>query len=183
MEEWRAVVGYEGSYQVSSLGRVRSLDRVVLCAPGRWGRAYKRRCPSTILKQYQEVGGYPKVNLHLGERQISVNVHRLAAEAFFGECPEGKEASHLDGDRGNNAKSNLLWETRSENHRRKRAHGTSLQGSRSPTAKLNSQAVLVIRHAASRGVSGALLARLHGVSPSTIYLVLKRRKWGHVADA
>lgn len=102
-EEWRPVVGFEGRYEVSNQGRVRSLLR--------------RRRP--ILRLFTKPEGYVHVCLLDHGRQCTRYVHRLVAEAF---CPQvdGDQVNHLDGDKGNNRADNLEWCTPAENSRHAR---------------------------------------------------------------
>jgi hypothetical protein len=114
-EEWRDVVGLEGLYQVSSHGRVRSLDRVITRKTGA-KQSYKGK----LLKPALLKVGYLYVNI-----RGSKAVHRLVLEAFVGPCPEGMECRHLDGTRTNNHLSNLRWGTSSENNQDILDHGTN----------------------------------------------------------
>ena len=105
-EEWRDVVGYEGRYQVSSMGRVKSLER-----KDRFGRTVKER----ILKSYINRYGYLLVALCAGGKQKTLNVHRLVCEAFLPRA-EGKDAiNHKDEDKTNNNVWNLEWVSHKEN--------------------------------------------------------------------
>ena len=108
-ERWLPVVGYEGAYQVSDLGRVRSLDRMIVDSVGhRYFRAGR------ILRQVTLKGtGHCRVTLPGG---IQGYVHRLVLEAFVGPAPDGMEACHNDGDPTNNRLDNLRWDTRSANN-------------------------------------------------------------------
>lgn len=108
-ERWLPVVGYEGLYEVSSLGRVRSLDRVTE------GKC-RKRVAGVILSQAVTAGtGYLGVGLWRGGRQERWNVHRLVSEAFLGPRPEGMDTCHYDGDKSNNSASNLRYDTRGNN--------------------------------------------------------------------
>lgn len=122
-ENWRDVPGYEGAYEVSDLGRVRSLDRFIAfdhpTRPGLWRRGRMRRTP---------VGnhGYPTVSLTCTRhRQRARLVHRLVLEAFVGPCPPGMEACHNNGDRTDSRLVNLRWDTSTENNRDTVRHGRS----------------------------------------------------------
>lgn len=113
-EEWRPVVGWESSYMVSSLGRVKSLSRVVQ-QPNRWGTTTTRRIPERILVPGLHRRGHHRYILHAEGRKEYVQGHRLVLEAFVGPCPDGMECCHNDSDPGNNRVENLRWDTRSSN--------------------------------------------------------------------
>jgi len=113
-ERWRCITGHEGHYEVSDHGRVRSL--FVRKFYGVFARV-------KILSACRATGGYRVVTLY-SHRNRTHRVHRLVLEAFRGPCPKGCEASHLDGDPGNNRLENLVWETSLLNNRRKHGHRT-----------------------------------------------------------
>jgi hypothetical protein len=102
-EEWRLIPGMDGHYEVSSLGRVRSLPRIV-----RNGR-HLNRCRGKILRPFPPNKGYPK--LYLGADR-NVYVAHLVLEAFVGPRPSGLVAKYADGDPANIALSNLRWAQR-----------------------------------------------------------------------
>ena len=117
-EEWRPVVGYEGYYEVSSHGRVRSLDRVV--PKGGHTQTIHGRMLSPSSKQC----GHVQVSIIGADRkQRSRMVHQLVLDAFVGPCPDGMEACHADDDPTNNRIDNLRWGTRSSNMRDRVANG------------------------------------------------------------
>ena len=104
-EEWRSVVGYEGLYEVSNYGRVKSLARVYSNGKVR---------EEIILKQAEHMG-YADVSLCKNSRARHWRVHRLVAMAFIPN-PEGKDfIDHIDTNRKNNKVENLRWVTRTEN--------------------------------------------------------------------
>lgn len=111
VEEWRPVPGYEGRYEVSSHGRVRSLP---FWTNNRWGpmlRSGKIRTPKPNPR------GYMTVDLADGEGEVErVRVHRLVLLAFVGPPPpDAPHGLHEDDDRGNNHVSNLYWGSQLEN--------------------------------------------------------------------
>ena len=122
METWKPVLGFEGHYEVSDQGRVRSLDRTV--SHWRGGTRLRRgRCLKPGVAG--GVGGYLHVVLMSdGKTRCNRTVHRLVLEAFVGLRPEGMQACHNDGDPHNNALSNLRWDTPASNNADKKAHGT-----------------------------------------------------------
>ena len=99
IEEWKDIKGYEGLYQVSNLGRVKSL---------KFG---KERILKTGVDRY----GYISVNLYKNNKRKLCKVHRLVAEAFIPNLENKPEVNHLDEDKTNNMVSNLEWCTRNEN--------------------------------------------------------------------
>jgi hypothetical protein len=125
MEEWRDVVGYEGLYQVSSLGKVRSLSHFTIDTLGR-----KRFYPGKILQSQDPGDGHAVVNLCQQGRQKTWYVHVLSLTAFVGPCPPNKEGCHNNGDGFDNDITNLRWDTHSANMRDALTHGTNVQHNR-----------------------------------------------------
>lgn len=121
-EVWRAVVDYEGWYEVSNQGRVRSVERSIPCV-NRWG-AYMRRFPSVILAQAVSNQGYLRVNLSIQGMAGRRSLHVLVAQAFIGPRPPGLQVCHNDGDKANNTAGNLRYDTASANVRDCVKHGT-----------------------------------------------------------
>lgn len=120
-EEWRPLPGYVGLYEVSSHGRVRSLDRVVTSKAG-WTKAFKGAIKATP-RNVQ--GGYPIVTLSADGVSTTRQVHVAVAAAFIGPRPEGMQVAHGDGDPSNNRAENLRYATPSENEADKLRHGTN----------------------------------------------------------
>lgn len=105
-EEWRDVEGYEGIYQVSNLGRVRSLDRKI----------HNYIKPGKILTPRNNGHSYFEVSLHrVGHKDKHVYIHRIVAAAFIPNPDNLPEVNHIDFDKSNNAVSNLEWVSSKEN--------------------------------------------------------------------
>ena len=120
IERWKPVNGHEGIYEVSSHGRIRSLDRTVKYSNGQVHHLKGKVLRTPIMQKT----GYPFVKLsNHGKNQVRT-VHSLVAETFIGPRPEGTEVCHNDGDRTNSHLDNLRYGTRSENELDKLRHGT-----------------------------------------------------------
>jgi len=102
-EEWRAVVGYEGIYEVSADGALKRVGRAKGTRPGR------------ILRPQRARTGHLYYSLSSDNRVRHVFAHRMVARAFLGEPGPNEEVCHYDGDPTNNRVSNLRWGTRAEN--------------------------------------------------------------------
>jgi hypothetical protein len=110
MEIWRPVVGYEGHYEVSDLGNVRSLDREVMAV--RNGKEVTWKLKGKTLSPRRDSSGHLQVNLGQGGDK---SVHRLVMAAFVGPCPENLEVCHWNGIASDNRLENLRYDTRSAN--------------------------------------------------------------------
>ena len=158
-ERWLPVPGYLGLYEVSELGRVRSLDRLCL---GKDGREEVHR--GQILAPQKLKNGYLEVYLCRGAKREHRTVHSLVADAFLGPRPKGHDILHFDGNRENNSYTNLGYDTRAEN-----LHSTYLYGGKQANGKLSLTDVDAIRSRLTAGESGYSIAKDYGVHPSAIY--------------
>lgn len=113
-ESWVPIKSYEGTYEVSDLGRVRSVPRI---------DALGRHKKGVVLSLWVDSKGRPHANL----RQKRHTVSRLVLAAFVGPQPDGMEGCHNDGNPGNNRRGNLRWDTRSSNTKDAVEHGTHRQ--------------------------------------------------------
>lgn len=116
MENWKDVPGYEGLYQVSDLGRVKS--------------ARRKGSPGGLVKPVKRPDGRLRVALSKQGRVTDFLVHRLVLTAFVGHCPEGKECLHYDDNPENNRLENLRWGTSKENKADGRRNGISFASQR-----------------------------------------------------
>lgn len=166
-EVWKAIPGVNG-YEASTLGRIRSVDRLLSD-----GRSWKGR----VLQKSIDSGHYESVTVGRDQRRQNRQrrVHSLVMLAFHGNAPLGMEVRHRDGNKQNNVLSNLIYGTRSDNESDKIEHGRSNRGhQRSGAAKLTEGQVSYVRHSALRNYE---LAKVFGVSRVTISNIRRRVNW------
>lgn len=175
-EEWRPIPSSGGYYEASSLGKVRSVDRLVGRTDGR-----TRNLRGKILRQQVDSQtGYPKVCLYRDGRRTHRYVHALVAEAFFGPCPEGQEVAHGSGVKTDVSVSNLRYATYAENQADKILHGTSNRGVRNPDAVLDEAGVWTIVERLNDGVFQRIIAEEFGIARTTVSAIATGRAWGHL---
>lgn len=172
MEEFRDIPGYEGFYQISDLGNVISLVRLLPAAIETGRRTAKQSIMPGKNKQ-----GRLQVTLCKHGFTKRFQVHRLVLLAFVGPCPEGMECRRLDGNHLNNRLTNLEWATHAVNMSDMLRHGTSVKGGKNFKAKLTEDDVREIRTA--RATERELAAR-YGVSQVAVHFIRTRKTWKHV---
>lgn len=180
-ERWLPVVGYEGIYEVSSHGRVRSLNRVA-------GRSKKRKIAGQMIaSERPNSWGYPVVQLHDAEGRHNVYVtHRVVAAAFLGPRPEGHDVNHIDGNKRNARAENLEYVTRSENNLHAYRTGLKLptegrRGEANSLSKLDDNRVRVARKIYASGhVTQTDLAAVMGIGHAQLSEILRGQAWKHV---
>lgn len=117
MEEiWKDIVGYEGLYQVSNLGRIKSLEREFYIK-NQYGGISKRKTKEIIKKQFLTQYGYKSIGLNKGGKETKFQVHRLVAETFIPNPEDKPCVNHINCDKTNNKVENLEWCTYSENEK------------------------------------------------------------------
>lgn len=177
-EKWRPVVGFEGLYEVSSLGRMKRLARRVPYAHKTQGTAW-RTLPELILEPNVGEHGYLIYHFMIDGQRRWQTAHVLVAAAFIGPCPPGHEVRHWDGDKQNNTPGNLLYGTRAENRDDARRLGTLAVGSRIAQAVLHESLIPAVRALQGR-VTQNVAAATYGVSRATIRRVWRGESWRHV---
>ena len=151
-EVWKPVPDYEGYYEASSLGRVRSVDREIA------QESYVRLMRGRVLKQAIRPDGYRVVAFSRENVRVNRLVHQIVCETFHGRRPKTmNHTRHLNGDRGDNSPENLAWGTGSENAIDTIAHGRNkkLQNTECPSGHPYDEdnTVLVQRKGRGRGLS------------------------------
>ena len=173
VEQWKAIKDYEGLYEVSDLGRVRSLDRKVIHSNGR-----EHFCTGTIIKGRLDKNGRYLVDLHKNGKSKTTRRYVLVAEAFIGPRPEGYDVCHIDGDLSNNKLSNLKYDTRTQNR-----IDIYRYGSRNPKSKLTIEDVLEIRRLEkTKKYKQIEIAKMFNVRPLIISRIVRRETFSWLND-
>lgn len=170
-ERWLAIPGYEGAYEVSDQGRVRS---------------YLRSATPRLIKTTPDPVGRAAFSLCKGGQRTTSRVATCVLQAFVGLAPAGYEACHGPAGVSDNSLSNLYWGTRKTNQGRDRSRdGTDTKGVRNGRHVLDVADVLTIRaRAAGRSRYGArAIAEEYGISISQVFKVVRRTAWSHVSGA
>lgn len=168
VEAWKAVAGYEGLYEVSNAGRVRSLDRIDRLGRKRRGRIIRGG----------DSKGYRNVLLSKDGTAFAVTVHRLVAHAFL--AGHGNEIRHLNGDRTNNRADNLAWGTAKDNANDRQQHGRTARGEKIGRARFSAELVRRVRAYGAQGLGPSEIGRLVGENKSRVHELLTRKTWKHV---
>lgn len=179
---WKPVVGFEGFYEVSDTGLVRSLDRHITydlqCRSGET-KSVTRFKRGTILKPTPKDSGHLLVSL--GRGTVPRSVHSLVLEAFVGPRPEGMNGLHENDDPADNRLENLYWGTQSQNAFDAIRNGKKKVGDDYSGSKLRSAEIPVIRAAIRSGQPYHEIASRYGVSTATIQNIQYGKAWRHVA--
>ena len=170
-EIWKDVPGYEGYYQVSNHGNVKSIERTITDSLGHTYNISEKILKNTI----DNVGkGYYRVSLSRKCKILFAHVHRLVAWAFIGHQKKGIEVRHLDGNCKNNHINNLAYGTKSENIADAKEHNTFPRWEKRPGAILNRNIAKAI--AASKGTN-AEIGRKFGIKAGVIRQVRTGETW------
>lgn len=167
-EVWRPVAGYEGRYEVSDLGNIRSVDRTVHLYNG--GSYVRKGVP---MHPSKDTFGHLQVRLSDGKSSKVWQVHRLVANAFLGQRPDGYHTRHLNGDPTDNRLQNLAYGTASENQIDRWRYSRKF-------SKLTVQDVLDIRRLAQNGLSHRQIAKFYPVCPQQIDRIVSGERCSHV---
>jgi len=174
IEEWLDVKDYEGWYQVSNLGNVRSVDRYISYSNGN-----KRLQKGQILKLNEDKDGYHVVCLiKNGVRKIG-KVHRLVSKAFLPDKQCCNQVNHIDGIKNNNVVTNLEWTDASGNQQHAVDTGLRVmpRGESNISSKLSNFDVEFIREWIRLGFKQRDIAKVFGVHFATISCINVGKSW------
>lgn len=189
-EIWKDIQGYEGIYQVSNLGRVKSLPRENRYYNPWAGKECVRNYKERIMKLKKNRGGYHVAHLRDEENNKEgwPTVHRLVATAFIENREQKPTINHKDGVKTNNFVENLEWATCSENTQHAYDMGLAKsvvaqyakKGSEHPHSKLKESDILEIRQKRKEGMTLVAIAAEYGVYFSSIHKICKGESWTHI---
>lgn len=163
-ERWLAIPDYEGHYEVSDLGNIRSV-KLGRCRP---------------IRLVTNGHGYLKFSACKNGRKKDTRVATAVLLAFVGPRPESFAAAHWNGVQTDNRLDNLRWASYYDNKRDSARHGTISHGSRHPCAKLTETDIGPIRFMARQGVSHYMMGKMYGIEPGGITCVVRGTTWKHV---
>lgn len=172
-ENWRDIPGYEGLYQVSDLGNVKSLNRIVKHSTSGYLTLKEK-----LLKPRKSTQDRKYVDLNKNKITKRFYIHTLVAQTFIGERPEGYDICHISGDNQDNRLVNLRYDTKGQNQ-----IDIYRQGSKHGLGKLSLEQVLEIRQLYSTGdYTHYELAEKYNVSQSTTQRVVNRKSFQWLND-
>lgn len=169
-EEWKDIPGFEGYYQVSNLGRIKSVERWINHRKGKT-RVRER------LKKYGRMGPYYGVTLSKEGNNKTVLVHRIVALCFIANPDNKPKVNHKDFNVSNNCVNNLEWATQQENIDYSVAANRNVKGETHGCHKLTEVQVKEIR---SYDKAYKWLSDHYGVSYGNIKLIRNRKIWAHI---
>lgn len=168
-EQWKDMAGYEGTYSISSLGRIRR------------ERAIGGTKVGQILTNQLNKFGYLQIGLRNNGVYSRKNIHSLVAKAFIGDRPDGYQINHIDGIKTNNSSDNLEYVTMSQNRQHAYDIGLQRRGNLHHKSKISESIALKIREIYAEGKIGyRKIGKLFGIKKSTVFSVIKKDSWAHV---
>lgn len=174
VEIWKDVIGFEGIYQVSNLGRVKSLKRTKKDTIGR-----VREYPEIVLKQMLSEKGYLQVNLYILSRNVPQRVARVVAQSFIPNPENKSQVNHINGIKTDNRVENLEWNTSLENIRHSIVNNIkkTARGEQSGASKFKDEDIRYIRESNKIKYH---LAKEYNVCITTITNIKNKITWKHI---
>ena len=176
-EEWRDVPGFGDNYSASTLGHIRAKSRVVIKRNRHGGISRQIYQARDLHPSRTDKWGHASVHLGVDGRKFTVSVHHLVLITFSGPRPDGMEACHNNGDASDNRPENLRWDTHFNNNQDRKNQGNYAVGEAHHMAKFP---VDLIRGIRSGSVSRNEAIKVHGMSPSHWWRVMRGDSWSHL---
>lgn len=166
-EEYLPIPGYEGFYEVSDWGNIRSVARKVKC------RTWMRTVSPMVLARSFDGDGYPMVSISTGgSKQTLVKVHRIVMLAFVGPLPEGMQTRHLNDIKDDCRLINLCYGTGMQNWADRKANGNGIDGQNHPNCKLSLKEIEEIKSLKGKETY-AEIGRLFHISATHASYIIK----------
>lgn len=173
-EEWRPIPGYENSYEVSNIGEVRSIDRIVMHGVGDFLRKRKGKPLAKMTDKQNKF----RVSIYKNGIRNKVFVHYLVALAFLGKRKKGQMVCHNDGNGKNNCAGNLRYDTHKSNMEDMVKHNKSAKGSKNGRAVVTPEQVLEVRNLRKKGLLYKEISRQTSVHFETVAKICQGKCWG-----
>lgn len=178
-EIWKDIINYEGIYQISNQGRVRSLNRIAFLRQDRYADARKVHFKGKILKNYNDGTGRRMVGLcHYGLTKFFA-VHRLVATHFIDNPNNYPVVNHKNNNHLDNRASNLEWCTTAYNVQHMYNSNRRIKSKLKPN-KLTTSDIVKIKKLLKTNITNISIARLFKVHPTTITHIKTGRNWKHI---
>jgi hypothetical protein len=174
-EIWKSVVGYEGYYEVSNLGRVKRNAKKIYSEERICWVHKKERIVDQTIRTYKFV----HLIVH-GRKTKLIRTHRLVALAFIPNPENKPEVNHIDGNKLNNNLENLEWVTRSENAIHAYSNGLIPKGENSHKTKITNEQALDIFKRAHIGEKHRTIANDYNISKSVVTDIKRQKSWKHI---
>jgi len=173
-EQWKDIPDFEGFYQASNFGRIRSLDQIVECRNGA-----TRQCKGKVMKLSLDRIGYQRIGLSKQRKDYPSKVHKLIMLAFVGERSDSKiQVNHIDGDKANNNLSNLEYCSHSHNMRHASVNGLLSRAGGRKKFKNDDVFKICLEH--MKGTSTEKIAFNWNVDTSTVRKILSNTSYKKV---
>jgi hypothetical protein len=180
-ENWQNIPNFESYYQVSNLGRVRGLDRIIIDKNGK-----KKRIKGQIIKPQYATNGYLFIRPCKNGIKSNFLLHRIVAQMFISNPQNKQEINHKDFNKTNNVFTNLEWCTHSENHKHlfhkgiRNKYFINNTGSNNGRTRLTEDKVKQIKILLLNGKKHKDIAKLYDVSKSVVDQISSGKNWKHV---